>query len=43
MESDAMTSFVATQVNVAKLRVEAPLGVQMTAECGQAKSRCDIV
>lgn len=32
-----MTSVVATQVNVAKLRMAAPLGVRIAAECGNAK------
>jgi hypothetical protein len=39
MESDAMTSFVATQTNVAKWRVVPPLCVRIAAE----KLRCDSV
>jgi hypothetical protein len=42
MESDAMTSFVAIQVKVAKLRVAARPCVRIAAECGNAKLlRCE--
>ena len=37
MESDAMTSFVAIQANVAKWRVAAPLWVRIATECGNVK------
>lgn len=43
MQSDAMISFVVTQVNIAKWRVAAPLCMRIAAACGNAKLWRDIV